>query len=72
MNTSTLGTQIWIVLSADYAIKDLIDKRGAIYASRPDVYIPQQIFSGGKRPLFFVRTNARHSTYSNYFLNETL
>ena len=49
-----LGTQTWIVLSADYAIRDLVDKRGPIYASRPDLYIAQHIVSGGLRVLFMV------------------
>lgn len=50
-----LGTQTYVVLSADYAIRDLVDKRGAIYASRPDLYIAQHIVSGGLRVLFMVR-----------------
>ncbi len=50
-----LGTQTYVVLSADYAIRDLVDKRGPIYASRPDLYIAQHIVSGGLRVLFMVR-----------------
>ena len=50
-----LGTQVYIVLSADYAIRDLVDKRGSIYASRPDLFIAQHIVSGGLRVLFMVR-----------------
>jgi Cytochrome P450 len=50
-----LGTQVYVVLSADYVIKDLVDKRGPIYASRPDLYIAQHILSGGLRVLFMVR-----------------
>lgn len=50
-----LGTQVYVVLSADYAIRDLIDKRGHIHASRPDFYVAQQIISGGLRVLFMVR-----------------
>lgn len=34
-----LGTRIVIVLSSDEAVKDLLDKRGNIYSSRPDSYI---------------------------------
>ena len=39
-----------IVLSSDQAVKDLLDKRGAIYSSRPDMYVAQTLGSGGLRP----------------------
>ncbi|KAF2491902.1 cytochrome P450 [Lophium mytilinum] len=45
-----LGTKVMIVLSSDQAIKDLLDKRSAIYSSRPDMYLGQ-IVSGGLRML---------------------
>ncbi|CAG8978781.1 hypothetical protein HYALB_00011046 [Hymenoscyphus albidus] len=47
-----LGTKVMIVLNSDLAIKDLVDKRGAIYSSRPQAYIAQDILSGGLRILF--------------------
>lgn len=47
-----LGTKVMIVLNTDLAIKDLVDKRGAIYSSRPEAYIGQDILSGGLRVLF--------------------
>ncbi|MCJ1468407.1 hypothetical protein MMC07_007035 [Pseudocyphellaria aurata] len=47
-----LGTKVMIVLNSDLAIKDLLDKRGAIYSSRPEAYIAQNILSGGLRILF--------------------
>lgn len=47
-----LGTKVMIVLNSDLAIKDLVDKRGAIYSSRPEAYIAQDILSGGLRILF--------------------
>lgn len=50
-----LGTQVYVVLSADHAIRDLVDKRGPIYASRPDLYVAQHLVSGGLRILFMVR-----------------
>ncbi|KAI0019003.1 cytochrome P450 [Xylariomycetidae sp. FL0641] len=34
-----LGTKTMIVLTSDEVVKDLIDKRGHIYSSRPDSYI---------------------------------
>ena len=49
-----LGTKVMIVLNLDLAIKDLLDKRGAIYSSRPEAYIAQNILSGGLRVLFMV------------------
>lgn len=58
-----LGTQVYVVLSADYAIRDLVDKRGSIYASRPDLYIAQHILSGGLRVLFMVRGCDRHNSH---------
>lgn len=42
------------VLNSDLAIKDLLDKRGTIYPSRPKAYIAQNILSGGLRVLFMV------------------
>ncbi|KAG9698594.1 putative cytochrome P450, partial [Aureobasidium melanogenum] len=47
-----LGTKVFVVLSSDQAIKDLLDKRSAIYSSRPEVYMGQEILSGGLRVLF--------------------
>ena len=49
-----LGTQCFVVLNSDQAIKDLLDKRSAIYSSRPEVYLGQEILSGGLRVLFMV------------------
>ena len=49
-----LGTKVMIVLNSDQAIKDLLDKRGAIYSSRPEAYIAQDVLSGGLRVLFMV------------------
>lgn len=50
-----LGTQCFVVLNSDQAIKDLLDKRSAIYSSRPEFYLGQEILSGGLRVLFMVR-----------------
>ncbi|KAF2733286.1 cytochrome P450 [Polyplosphaeria fusca] len=46
-----LGTKTMVVLSKDTAVKDLLDKKGAIYSSRPDLYIGQTLASGGQRML---------------------
>ncbi|PHH80585.1 hypothetical protein CDD80_844 [Ophiocordyceps camponoti-rufipedis] len=47
-----LGTKVIVVLSSDVAVKDLLDKRSAIYSSRPEFYLGQEILSGNLRPLF--------------------
>jgi hypothetical protein len=49
-----LGTQVMIVLSSDQAIKDLLDKRSAIYSSRPDMYIGG-VVCNNKRMVLMVR-----------------
>lgn len=51
-----LGTKVMVVLNSDQIVKDLVDKRGAIYSSRPESYIAQDILSGGLRILFMVRS----------------
>lgn len=43
-----------IVLSSDIAVKDLLDKRGAIYSDRAESYVGQELCSGGLRMLFMV------------------
>ncbi|KAL7787173.1 cytochrome P450 [Trichoderma ceciliae] len=47
-----LGTRVAVVLSSDVAVKDLLDKRSSIYSGRPELYMGQEIMSGGYRPLF--------------------
>ncbi|KAF2827188.1 cytochrome P450 [Ophiobolus disseminans] len=44
-----VGTRTYIVLSSPTVVKDLLDKRSNIYSSRPDMYIGQDIASGGLR-----------------------
>ncbi|KFY21112.1 hypothetical protein V491_03152 [Pseudogymnoascus sp. VKM F-3775] len=46
-----LGTKTLIVLSSDQAVKDLLDKKSAIYSDRQDMYIGQELCSGGLRVL---------------------
>jgi hypothetical protein len=57
-----LGTKVMIVLSTDQAVKDLMDKKSAIYSSRPDLYISQTIMSGGQRMLITVCDTREFST----------
>lgn len=47
-----LGTQVWVVLCKDSAVKDLLERRGAIYSSRPEAFLVQNVFSGGLRAFF--------------------
>ncbi|KIX97064.1 uncharacterized protein Z520_07178 [Fonsecaea multimorphosa CBS 102226] len=44
-----LGTKTYIVLNTDAAVKDLLDKRSAMYSSRPEMYMAHDIASGGLR-----------------------
>ncbi|PSN69458.1 putative cytochrome P450 [Corynespora cassiicola Philippines] len=46
-----LGAKVMIVLSKDQVVRDLIDKKSAIYSSRPDVHIGFDVLSGGHRML---------------------
>ena len=46
-----LGTNVWIVLSSDEAIKELLDRRSGIYSSRLDMYVGQTLCSDGMRLL---------------------
>ncbi|EED21265.1 cytochrome P450, putative [Talaromyces stipitatus ATCC 10500] len=54
--TLMLGTKVAVVLSSDSAVKDLLDKRSAIYSGRPEMYMAQNIMSGGLRSLFMGNT----------------
>ncbi|KAH6645425.1 cytochrome P450 [Truncatella angustata] len=42
------GTRTVIVLNTDEVVKELLDKRGAIYSSRPDSYIIDLVTGGSK------------------------
>lgn len=49
-----LGTKVFIIISSDQAVKDLLDQRGGIYSSRPENYIGGDVFSGGLRVVLMV------------------
>ena len=49
-----LGTKVLIVLNTDQAVKDLLDKKSAMYSDRQDMYIGQDLCSGGMRVLMMV------------------
>ncbi|KAI1817110.1 cytochrome P450 [Poronia punctata] len=67
-----LGTQVWIVLNKDWVVRDLLDKRGAIYSSRPDAYLAQTVFSGGMRSFLIKdgKTFKRNRRLGRLHLNE--
>lgn len=44
-----LGSKVMIVLSQDEVLKALVDKKSAIYSSRPDLYVGGHLLSGGLR-----------------------
>ncbi|KAK5138503.1 hypothetical protein LTR08_000089 [Meristemomyces frigidus] len=46
-----LGTKTLVVLSSDEAVKELLDRRSGIYSDRPEMYIGQDLCSGGLRML---------------------
>lgn len=50
-----LGTSTMIVLSSDKAVKDLMDKKSGKYSHRPELYVGQELCSGGLRVLMMVR-----------------
>ena len=49
-----LGTKTLVVLSNDEAVKELLDRRSAIYSDRQDMYIGQTLCSDGLRMLMMV------------------
>lgn len=62
-----LGTMVMVVLASDQAVKDLLDKRSAIYSSRPDHYLAQVAGGGLRMPLMVqaVCPSTRHFKYAN-------
>ncbi|KAF5597361.1 cytochrome P450 monooxygenase oxidoreductase [Fusarium pseudoanthophilum] len=46
-----LGTKPFIVLSSAQAVKDLLDKKSALYSDRQEMYVGQILGSGGLRLL---------------------
>ena len=49
-----LGTKPFIVLSSAQAVKDLLDKKSALYSDRQEMYVGQILGSGGLRLLMMV------------------
>ena len=40
-----LGTKTMIILSSDFAVKEVLDKRSGNYSDRPDMFIGQRVAS---------------------------
>jgi hypothetical protein len=51
------GATTFIWLSSPRVVKDLIDRRSAIYSSRPPLPLTNVVLSGGKRVAFMPRNN---------------
>lgn len=47
--TLEMGGVKWVFLNTTKAVDDLLEKRSAIYSSRPDFPMTQDIISGGNR-----------------------
>lgn len=71
MYSLMLGTKTLIVLSSDTAVKDLLDKRSAIYSDRQDMYIGMTLCSGDLRVLMMVRLQRIVSIVENQILSKT-
>ena len=61
MYSLMLGTKTYVVLSSDVVVKDLLDKRSAIYSDRPDLYTSGELLSGGMRVLMMVSVSCLSS-----------
>ncbi|KAF5657000.1 cytochrome p450 [Fusarium circinatum] len=44
-----LGTKVMIVLNTDQTVKDLVDKRGGIYSSRPESYPDNEVWKMARK-----------------------
>jgi Cytochrome P450 len=51
------GATTFIWLSSPNVVKDLIDRRSAIYSSRPPLPLTSDVLSGGRRVAFMPRNN---------------
>ena len=56
-----LGTKTMVVLSSDIAVKEVLDKRSSNYSDRPDMFIGQNVASGGLRLVILVSTACSRS-----------
>src|ERR1700709_991556 len=47
--TVKLGARKWVFLNSSETARELLERRGRLYISRPDLPVTQDILSGGKR-----------------------
>ncbi|KAF4890444.1 Cytochrome P450 monooxygenase atE [Colletotrichum fructicola] len=70
-----VGATDYVWLSSPKAVKDLMDKKSAIYSSRPRLPLAQDVASGGSRQLFMAYgqdwRNLRKHSHSLLNLNAT-
>ncbi|KAF5492245.1 Cytochrome P450 monooxygenase atE [Colletotrichum siamense] len=70
-----VGATDYVWLSSPKAVKDLMDKKSAIYSSRPHLPLAQDVASGGSRQLFMAYgqdwRNLRKHSHSLLNLNAT-
>ncbi|CAG8972460.1 hypothetical protein HYALB_00001149 [Hymenoscyphus albidus] len=52
MFTCKFGVQTWVFLNSSRVVKDLLEKRSAIYSSRPHLPMASTLMSGSSRVLF--------------------
>lgn len=57
------GATTFIWLSSPQVVKDLIDRRSAIYSSRPPLPLTSDVLSGGRRVAFMPRNNMWRYAY---------
>lgn len=61
-----LGSKTLIVLSSDVAVKELLDRRSATYSDRQEMYIGQELCSGGLRMLMMVSRRSLAVPYMTF------
>lgn len=52
-----MGGAKWVFLNRKKVVDDLLDKKSAIYSSRPDFPMTQDIISGGNRVVLMKYTD---------------
>jgi cytochrome P450 len=52
-----LGTKLMVVLSSPEAVKEILDRQSAVTSARQDLYIAQELASGGQRMLLMVSSD---------------
>jgi hypothetical protein len=64
-----LGTKTYIVLSSPTTVKDILDKKSAIFSSRPDMFLGQEVVSDNQR--FVTMESTQRAAAESYFSAQT-